>query len=99
LSSTQSSLLKGHTMADLQVDVQDPVAEVVATGGLLLVFVAVIGTVMGVTSFALGGNVFATVCCVIALVSFVGSIACFVADGKRLEAAEATLPFPSMLQN
>jgi multisubunit Na+/H+ antiporter MnhF subunit len=86
-------------MADLQVDVQDPVAEVVATGGLLLVFVAVIGTVMGVTSFALGGNVFATVCCVIALVSFVGSIACFIADGKRLEAAEATLPFPSMLRN
>ena len=87
-------------MADLQVvDVQDPVAEVVATGGLLLVFVAVIGTVMGVTSFALGGNVFATVCCVIALVSFVGSIACFIADGKRLEVAEATPPFPSMLQN
>ena len=67
--------------------------------GLLLVFVAVIGTVMGVTSFALGGNVFATVCCAIALVSFVGSIACFIADGKRFEAAEASLPFPSMLRN
>jgi hypothetical protein len=43
--------------------------------------------------------VFATVCCVIAIVSFVSSITCFIADGKRLEAAEATLPFPSMLRN
>jgi hypothetical protein len=87
-------------MAEPQVvNVQDPIAEVVATGGLLLVFVAVIGTVLGVTSFALGANVFATVCCGIALVSFVSSIACFIADGKRLEAAEATLPFPSMLRN
>jgi hypothetical protein len=87
-------------MADQDVGgVEDPVAEVVATVGLLLMFVAVIGFVMGVTSFGLGGDVFATVCCAIAAISFVGSLACFVVDGKRLEAAEAALPFPSMLRN
>jgi hypothetical protein len=93
-------LLKGHIMTDPEdLGVQDPVAEVVATAGLLLMFVAVIGIVMGVTSFGLDGDVFATVCCAIAVVSFVGSIGCFIADGKRLEAAEAALPFPSMLRN
>ncbi len=62
-------------------------------------FVAVIGFVMGVASFGLGGDVFGTVCCVIAAVSFVGSIACFVVDGKRLDRANAALPFPSTLRN
>ncbi|MDT5238743.1 MAG: hypothetical protein QOG79_4748 [Mycobacterium sp.] len=87
-------------MADQEVvGVGDPVAEVVATIGLLLMFVAVIGIVLGVTSFGLGGGVFATVCCAIAAISFVGSLACFVIDGKRLDAAEDALPFPSMLRN
>ncbi|HEV7420177.1 MAG TPA: hypothetical protein VGO30_10050 [Mycobacterium sp.] len=94
-------LLKGDIiMADDEVvGAQDPVAEVVATAGLLLMFVAVIGIVMGVTSFGLGGNVFAAVCCAVALVSFVGSLACFIADGKRLDAAEAALTLPSALRN
>ncbi|MDT5358559.1 MAG: hypothetical protein QOC69_321 [Mycobacterium sp.] len=87
-------------MADQEVvGVGDPVAEVVATIGLLLMFVAVIGMVMGVTSFGLGGDVFATVCCAIAAISFVGSLACFVIDAKRLDAAEDALPFPSMLRD
>jgi hypothetical protein len=87
-------------MADQEVvGVGDPVAEVVATAGLLLMFVAVIGIVMGVTSFGLDGDVFATVCCAIAAVSFVGSLVCFIVDGKRLEAAEAALPFPSTLRH
>jgi hypothetical protein len=62
------------------VDVEDPFAEVVATAGLLLMFVAVIGLVIGVTSFGVGGSV-------LAAISFVGSLACFVVDGKRLDAA------------
>ena len=39
-------------------------------------FVAVIGIVLGVTSFGLGGDVFATVFCAIAvlLVSFLGGV-------------------------
>ena len=42
-------------MADQEVGgFDDPVAELVATLGLLLMFVAVIGLVMGVTSFGLG---------------------------------------------
>ena len=84
---------------DSSTPVDDPVAEVVATAGLLLMFVAVIGTVMGVASFALGGDVFGVVCCVIAAVSFVGTVACFVVDGKRLERANTALPFPSTLRN
>ena len=80
-------------------EVDDPVAEVVATAGLLLMFVAVIGTVMGVASFGLGGGVFGMVCCAIAAVSFVGAIACFVVDGKRLDRAQTALPFPSTLRN
>jgi hypothetical protein len=87
-------------MVDPEVGgLEDPIAAVLATLGLLLMFVAVIGLVMGVASFGLGGGVFATISCAIAALSFVGSIACFVIDGKRISAAEETLPFPSMLRN
>jgi hypothetical protein len=84
---------------DSSIPVDDPVAEVVATAGLLLMFVAVIGAVLGVAAFALGGGVFGVVCCVIAVVSFVGTVACFVFDGKRLDRAKTALPFPSTLRN
>jgi hypothetical protein len=77
----------------------DPIAEVVATAGLLLMFVAVIGAVLGLASFGLGGGVFGAVCCAIAAVSFVGAVACFVVDGKRLDRAKTALPFPSTLRN
>ena len=88
-------------MVDREVgdDVEDPIAAVLATLGLLLMFVSVISLVMGVASFGLGGNVFATISCAIAAVSFIGSLACFVIDGKRIAAAEEALPFPSMLRN
>jgi len=87
-------------MVDQEVsDLEDPIAAVLATLGLLLMFVAVISLVMGVASFGLGGDVFATISCAIAAMSFVGSIACFVIDGKRLAAAEEVLPFPSMLRH
>lgn len=78
---------------------EDPIAAVLATLGLLLMFVAVISLVMGMASFGLGGHVFGTISCAIAVTSFVGSLACFVIDGKRLAAAEEALPFPSMLRN
>lgn len=80
-------------------DGEDPIAAVLATLGLLLMFVSVIGLVMGLASFGLGGHVFGVVSCAIAAASFVGSLACFVIDGKRLAAAEEALPFPSMLRN
>jgi hypothetical protein len=80
-------------------EVEDPIAAVLATLGLLLMFVAVISLVMGVASFGLGGDVFATISCGIAAISFVGSLACFIIDGKRLAAAEEALPFPSMLRH
>ncbi|MCW2557185.1 MAG: hypothetical protein JWP55_1149 [Mycobacterium sp.] len=87
-------------MVDQEVDgAHDPIAEVVATLGLLLMFVAVITLVIGLTSFGLGGSVFAAVSCAIAAVSFVGSLVCFVVDGKRIAATEDALPFPSMLRN
>jgi hypothetical protein len=86
-------------MDDQEVgDLEDPIAAVLATLGLLLMFVSVISLVMGVASFGLGGDVFATISCAIAAMSFVGSIACFVIDGKRLAAAKEALPFPSMLR-
>jgi hypothetical protein len=87
-------------MVDQEVsDLEDPIAAVLATLGLLLMFVSVISLVMGVASFGLGGDVFATISCAIAAMSFVGSIACFVIDGRRLAAAEEALPFPSMLRH
>ena len=66
---------------------------------ITLMFVAVISLVMGMASFGLGSHVFGAISCAIAAVSFVGSLACFVIDGKRLAAAEEALPFPSMLRN
>jgi hypothetical protein len=87
-------------MVDSEVgDVEDPIAAVLATLGLLLMFVSVISLVMGVTSFGLGGSVFAIITCAIAAASFIGSLACFVIDGKRIAATDETLPFPSMLRN
>lgn len=79
-------------------DVHDPMTEVAATAGLLLMFVAVIGAVLGLAVFSGGEIVFATVVLVMALTSFIASLACFVVDARRLERAEVTLPFPSMLR-
>ena len=35
---------------------------------------------------------------VAALLSFAASLVCFTVDARRIEAAEAALPFPSMLR-
>jgi hypothetical protein len=87
-------------MVDHEVgEFEDPIAAVLATLGLLLMFVSVITLVMGVASFGLGGSVFAMITCAIAAVSFIGSLACFIIDGKRIAATDETLPFPSMLRN
>ncbi|MET4429195.1 glucan phosphoethanolaminetransferase (alkaline phosphatase superfamily) [Mycolicibacterium sp. 624] len=79
-------------------DVHDPMTEVAATAGLLLMFVSVIGAVLGLAVFSGGAIVLATVVLVTALSSFIASLACFVFDARRLERAEVTLPFPSMLR-
>jgi hypothetical protein len=72
--------------------------EVTATAGLLLMFAAVIGVVMGLAVFSGGAILFATVVLAMALTSFIASLACFVVDARRLERSEVTLPFPSMLR-
>jgi hypothetical protein len=79
-------------------DSDDPMTEVAATAGLLLMFTAVIGVVMGVAVFGMGSVALATAVIVMALMSFVASLACFMVDARRHERAEAALPFPSMLR-
>lgn len=80
-------------------DVTDgPVSEFMSSTGLLLMFGAVIAFVMGIAAFGMGSVGFATLAMVAALVSFSASLLCFVVDGRRIEAAEAALPFPSMLR-
>lgn len=69
-------------------DVGDPMAEVVATTGLVLMFVAVIGVVMGVAAFGMGSGALAAIVVAIAVVSLCASLACFVIDARRLERAE-----------
>ena len=74
---------------DVVKHVDDPMAEVVATTGLLLMFVAVIGMVMGIAAFGMGSGALGAIVVVIAVVSFSVSLACFVIDARRLERAEA----------
>jgi len=72
--------------------------EVTATAGLLLMFAAVIGMVMGVAVFGMGSVALATAVIGTAVASFIASLACFMVDARRLERSEVTLPFPSMLR-
>jgi hypothetical protein len=68
--------------------IDDPMTEIAATAGLLLMFTAVIGVVISVAVFSMGSVVFATVVIVMALMSFIASLACFIADARRTERAE-----------
>lgn len=83
-----------HTAARTEV----PASEAVASTGLLLMFAAVIGVVMGVSLFGMGSAAAATAVVAAALLSFAASLVCFTVDARRIEAAEAALPFPSMLR-
>lgn len=81
------------------VGIDDPMTEMAATAGLLLMFGAVIGVVMGVAVLGMGSLALAAVVIVMALMSFIASLACFIADARRRERAEATdmpRPFPNM---
>jgi hypothetical protein len=79
-------------------DVDDPMNEAMSSTGLLLMFAAVIGFVMGLAVFGMGSSGFATLVLVAALASFCASLVCFMADAQREDAADAALPFPSMLR-
>ncbi|BBY26045.1 hypothetical protein GCM10023114_27100 [Mycolicibacterium sediminis] len=83
-----------HTPVSTEV----PASEAVASTGLLLMFAAVIGVVMGVSLLGMGSAAGATAVIVAAMLSFAASIVCFAVDARRVEAAEAGLPFPSMLR-
>jgi hypothetical protein len=68
-----------HTAAG----VDDPITEIAATAGLLLMFAAVIGVVLGIEALRMGTVVLATVVVGLAVTSFVASLACFMVDGRR----------------
>ena len=94
MSGYQSSVAIKRSVCDTD----DPMTEVAATAGLLLMFAAVIGVVLGVAVFAMGSVALATAVIAMALTSFVARLACFMVDARRHERAEAALPFPSMLR-
>jgi hypothetical protein len=58
-------------------------AEATATGGLFLVFVAIIGAALCLASWTASDAVLAVAAGVVALVSFAGSIACFGAQANE----------------
>jgi hypothetical protein len=55
----------------------DGQAEATATGGLFLVFIAIIASALSLGSFAAADGMLAAAAAVVALVSFTGSIVCF----------------------
>jgi hypothetical protein len=64
----------------------DPLAEMVATTGLFLIFTAVIAFAVCVAGWGGSDGPLAVVAGSIALVSFAGSIACFSAQAEEQEA-------------
>lgn len=80
-------------------DRDDPVAELFATGALVLLLGAVIAAVVGAVELGRGSVMTATIVWVAAVVGLVVSLGHFMANGERAEAAPADLPFPSWLRN
>ena len=66
-------------------------AEAVATGGLFLIFAAVIAAAVCLASWGAEDGPLATAAGVMALVSFAGSIACFVAQADEAVPQEVTV--------
>jgi len=73
----------------------DATSEILATTGLLTLVSAVLVGVFAVAAFGAGATATAAMLAAGAVVAFAASMACFVADGRRVEAAP--LPFPSLL--
>jgi hypothetical protein len=57
-------------------------SEIAASAGLLLMFVAVIGVVMGIAVFGAGSVALASLVMGMALTSFIASLACFIVDAR-----------------
>ena len=62
-----------------------PIGEVASGLGLFLSVLAVIALAVGLAGLTLGHATFAAIGGVIAVVSFAGSLACFIADTRRFE--------------
>ncbi|GLP79724.1 hypothetical protein [Mycobacterium antarcticum] len=76
--------------------VDDPAAEILATGGLVTLLGSVMAAVIAVVYLGDGNLAMAALLGSVALVSFVGSLVCFAADSNRSDGAP--LPFPSWLR-
>ena len=74
----------------------DATSEILATTGLFSLVSAVMVGVFAVAALGAGATATAAMLAAGAVVAFAASIACFLADGRRAEAAP--LPFPSLLR-
>ena len=73
----------------------DATSEILSTTGLITLVSAVMIVVLAVAALGAGATATAALLAVGAIVVFAASMACFLADGRRVEAAP--LPFPSLL--
>ena len=69
----------------------DPIGDAVGTTGLFLIVTAVIAFAVCVGGLGLAGGGFALTAGLVALFSFAASIACFVAENRRLHARECLI--------
>lgn len=76
--------------------VDDPAAEILATGGLITMLASVVAAVIAVVALGNGSTAMAGILGVLAVLSFAGSLVCFAADSNRSD--DAPLPFPSWLR-
>ena len=77
----------------------DPFAELIATGALVLLVGAVIAGTIGAVEWGRGSAVTAMLAGAGAAIGFAVSMACFMSDARRDDEAVAELPFPSWLRN
>jgi hypothetical protein len=70
------------TMKNSAAGADDPMTEIAASAGLLLMFVAVIGVVMGTAVLGAGSVALAGLVIGMALTSFIASLACFIVDAR-----------------
>lgn len=80
-------------------DRDDPVAELLTTGALLLMIGAVIAAVVGAVELGRGSVVTAVIAWAAAGIGLAVSFAHFVSSGEADDEATPELPFPSWLRN
>ncbi|HYO03564.1 MAG TPA: hypothetical protein VET27_17510 [Mycobacterium sp.] len=84
-------------MADQNTrSVDDPAAEILATGGLITLLGAVVAAVIALVSLGDGNPAMAAIIGAVALISFAASLACFAVESNRTD--DTPLPFPSWLR-